>query len=146
VEWDENLLWLPDIRWPFLYHLAKQVCIFRVSLNEMGSHGDDHIQLESPKTAKIEKTLLLLSAKIGCDAWPTNWLKLYSSPAIVQSRTQVQTWTGPRLVQSEVQMGVWTRPNVQFRVQRRGNDKETVWMGSNMPKPEKKMQVKQESR
>ena len=45
---------------------------------------------KSPKTAKIEKKILPVSAQIGCDAWPTNHSKLYST-------LKVETWLWIRI-------------------------------------------------
>jgi len=59
--------------------LLKYSCEYFTILNDSLPRDLFDFSDESPKTGKIKKELLLVSAQIGCDAWLMNHSKLYSS-------------------------------------------------------------------
>ena len=66
--------------WPWITDVRKD----RTIPNDSSPCDIFYFSHKSPKTAKIETKLLLLSVKIGCDVWLMNHLKLYSIGALMQ--------------------------------------------------------------
>ena len=86
-----------------------------------------HFSDKSPKTAKIEKNLLPLSAKIGCDVWLTNWLKLYS---IVINHWFIKAWAPGK---HQTKMDCWaSRSGWGSFIARRLVPKVRIWVGGTL--------------